>query len=894
MNNHKEYFAFISYQRQDEEWAKWLAHELENYQFPTTLNGRTDIPDNLRPIFRDIDELSAGNLPAQIHRALSRSKHLIVICSPRSAKSVWVNKEIETFISFGKTANIFPFIVEGKAYSNNPDEECFPPALKNVPKDEERLGGNINEMGRDAAVVKTIAGMLDLDFDILWQRYERQKAEEERKIREQRERLLKIQSRYLAEKSLSIASSDSYTARLFAVEALPQNLKSPDRPYVAEAEAALRKACSSPNCLIRYDANYVSFSPDGYKIVTASDDCTVRIWNTLDGTEIKRFVGHKERVLVALYTPDAKNIISTSRDGTIIIWDIESEKAKYVLIDHKTRENCYVEIQGVRHVPWAKSLSISKDGKMLASVDRLSKNMCLWSIGDGKLLKRYVFTETAEIVRFNPSGDCIAVVCSPFGKKDNIYIVNISTGKLIKRICGKSAVMRTIEFSPDGKRIIGDYSSDTEKASNSIIVWDVQSGEIVDEIDNLSGSLSTIQYSPDGNFIIASPTDRINSNTFDFNIKIYDTHTNELKDELKGHSDNVLSTSISNNNCKVVSCSKDGTIRIWELAKSEVKVLNLVEMFFNKLVVNSICYSPDQHFIAYGDSNGTVSIWDTKKRVKIKSLLLQEGEISCVVFSRDGQIIAASTLDYNIYLWDTSSFNLLHVLKGHTNDINTISFNQDGTRLVTASSDGTIKIWDTNVGKELMSFEAAEQEDEVTNAWYSPDDQHIASTEEESYFLIWDANTGELLHRIETLDLCDCISYSSDGMYIATGSGNTIEIWDAKTLMLIKSIKTDGREIERIVYSPDNKYIATVSPFDDSIKIWEVASGVMMQSYSSQTPTMMYNTFGFSPDGTKVVFGGSSGACIGSFPALQSLITQTRNRFRNYIIPEEEREKYLL
>lgn len=887
MDNNKEYFAFISYQRQDEEWAKWLAHELENYQFPTTLNGRTDIPDNLRPIFRDIDELSAGNLPAQIHRALSRSKHLIVICSPRSAKSVWVNKEIETFISFGKTANIFPFIVEGKAYSNNPDEECFPPALKNVPKDEERLGGNINEMGRDAAVVKTIAGMLDLDFDILWQRYERQKAEEERKIREQREKLLKIQSRYLAEKSMSIASSDSYTARLFAVEALPQDLKSPDRPYVAEAEAALRKACNSPNCLIRYDANYVSFSPDGYKIVTASDDCTVRIWNTLDGTEIKRFVGHKERVLVALYTPDAKNIISTSRDGTIIIWDIESEKAKYVLIDHKTRENCYVEIQGVRHVPWAKSLSITKDGKILASVDGLSKNLCLWDIGNGKLLKRYVFPEAVKIVRFNPSGDCLAVL----GSFADIYIINISTGKLIKRICNKDAYIYTIEFSPDGKIIIGDYSA-SEK--NSIVMWDIQSGNLINKIDNLSGHFSTVQYSPNGSFIIASPTDRIRSNSFDFNIKIFDTQTCGLTNELKGHSDNVVSASISSNNCKVVSCSKDGTIRIWELSKSEVRILNIVDMFFNKLVVNSICYSPDQNFIAYGDSKGTVSIWDTKQRVKIKSMSLQEGEISCVAFSRDGQIIAASTLDYNIHLWDTRSFDLLHIFKGHSNDVNTLSFNQDGTRLATASSDGTIRIWDTNVGKELLSFEAAEEEDEVTNAWYSPDDKFIASAGEESNFSIWDANTGELLHRVETSDLCDCISYSSDGIYIATGSGSTIEIWDAKTLVLIKSIKTGGREIERIVYSPDNKYIATVSPFDDSIKIWEVASGQMIQSYSSQTPTMMYNTFGFSPDGTKVAFGGSSGACVGSFHALQTLITQTRNRFRNYVIPEEDREKYLL
>ena len=91
MTQEKEYFAFISYKREDEKWAKWLANELEHYHLPTTLNGK-ELPKNLRPIFRDVDELSAGNLPEQIYHALSISKNLIVVCSPRSAKSEWVNK----------------------------------------------------------------------------------------------------------------------------------------------------------------------------------------------------------------------------------------------------------------------------------------------------------------------------------------------------------------------------------------------------------------------------------------------------------------------------------------------------------------------------------------------------------------------------------------------------------------------------------------------------------------------------------------------------------------------------------------------------------------------------------------------------------------------------------
>lgn len=176
MKQEKEYFAFISYKREDEKWAKWLAHQLDNCKLPSTLNGK-ELPPSLRKTFRDVDELSAGNLPEQIYNALSTSDNLIVICSPRSAKSEWVNKEIEDFINSksGNTDHIFPFIIDGIPYSNDPNIECFPDKLRNLPEKEERLGGNINEQGgRNAAVVKVIAGMLGVSFDSLWNKYERE------------------------------------------------------------------------------------------------------------------------------------------------------------------------------------------------------------------------------------------------------------------------------------------------------------------------------------------------------------------------------------------------------------------------------------------------------------------------------------------------------------------------------------------------------------------------------------------------------------------------------------------------------------------------------------------------------------------------------------------------
>ena len=119
MDKNYKYYAFISYSRQDEEWAMWLQHELENYHLPDTLKNHEDLPKEFRPVFRDVDELSAGKLPDQIYEALKSSENLIVICSPRAVKSKWVNKEITDFIEIGRNKGvnnferIFPFIIEG-------------------------------------------------------------------------------------------------------------------------------------------------------------------------------------------------------------------------------------------------------------------------------------------------------------------------------------------------------------------------------------------------------------------------------------------------------------------------------------------------------------------------------------------------------------------------------------------------------------------------------------------------------------------------------------------------------------------------------------------------------------------------------------------------------------
>lgn len=169
------YYAFISYQRKDEKWAKWLQRKLENYKLPVA--NAKDASDKkskyIRPVFRDKTDLTTGPLPDALKEALQQSRYLIVICSPNAVESPWVNEEIETFTKAGRTEFVIPFIVNGEPYSKDGTNECFPDALKAIPKEQELLGVNIGEGGKERAFIRTVAYMLGVKFDELWNRYER-------------------------------------------------------------------------------------------------------------------------------------------------------------------------------------------------------------------------------------------------------------------------------------------------------------------------------------------------------------------------------------------------------------------------------------------------------------------------------------------------------------------------------------------------------------------------------------------------------------------------------------------------------------------------------------------------------------------------------------------------
>lgn len=176
-----KYFAFISYNSKDIAWGRRLQRKLEHYRMPATLcseKGWKRTP--IRPVFFAPTDIQPGGLTKELQDRLGASRNLVVICSPNSARSEWVGKEIAFFHELGRTKNIHFFIVDGIPHSGDPETECFNPIVDKLGLPE-LLGANIHEktyrwswLNKERAYVQLISKLLEVEFDSIWKRHRRQ------------------------------------------------------------------------------------------------------------------------------------------------------------------------------------------------------------------------------------------------------------------------------------------------------------------------------------------------------------------------------------------------------------------------------------------------------------------------------------------------------------------------------------------------------------------------------------------------------------------------------------------------------------------------------------------------------------------------------------------------
>ena len=178
----RRYKAFISYRHLPLETsaAKKMHRRIEHYIIPKEL--RKDGEKKLGLVFRDQDELPiASSLTANIEQALDRSEFLIVICSPETAKSQWVLREIDYFLKHHDRDHVLAVLADGRP------EEAFPPQMTELRDESGELAGRIEPIAANIVAptrakrdrlfqiesLRILAALVGCHFDALYRREQR-------------------------------------------------------------------------------------------------------------------------------------------------------------------------------------------------------------------------------------------------------------------------------------------------------------------------------------------------------------------------------------------------------------------------------------------------------------------------------------------------------------------------------------------------------------------------------------------------------------------------------------------------------------------------------------------------------------------------------------------------
>jgi WD40 repeat protein len=293
------------------------------------------------------------------------------------------------------------------------------------------------------------------------------------------------------------------------------------------------------------------------------------------GKLVATLPGHVGYINSISISPDGKTIASVSLDG-VKIWDVATRKLVKSFIGHK---------DGVY------SVSYSRDGKFLATggceiyseeENCVDGGWKLWDARDFSEIRGVNGVKFGvEELAFNPAGDLLATTTQT-ARDPVIRIWDVSSGELLKILDpGMQRLTTGVVFTPDGSKLI-------TATHNVISIWDPLTGENLRKIEGHQYRIASIALSPDGR-LLASGTGVKNE------IKVWDSDFKELL-TLTGHNDDAASLSFSFDGKLLASGSYDKTIKIWNTASGRL----IKSIFAHKYIVKSVEFSPVENLLVSG------------------------------------------------------------------------------------------------------------------------------------------------------------------------------------------------------------------------------------------------------------------------------------------------------
>jgi WD40 repeat protein len=368
-----------------------------------------------------------------------------------------------------------------------------------------------------------------------------------------------------------------------------------------------------------------------------------------------------------------------------------------------------------------------------------------------------------------------------------------------------------------------------------------------------------------------------------------------LKMMWKGHDSAISSVSYSADGTKIVTGSKDKTIRVWD--SSTAKELRVFRGHGDS--VKSVCFSPRGREIVSASSDCTIRVWDydTCRQIlviggamnsKVQSEVVEKGvqdrfsigsetrfsdrflsnldettqilqgfhieSVNSVCVSPDGTLIASGSHDHTVRIWSYSSGAQLELCLGHTDPVYSVCFSPSGNTLASSSFDETVRVWDVISGRQLGLLKGHSHY--VACVCYSRDGKYIASASRDKTVVIWNSETGAKLHElVGHLDVVESVCFSPNGTLVISSSWDkTMRVWELTTGTLFKVLEGHLDWVHSVCFSPNSTHIVSVSG-DKTVCVWDSSRDIKELRKSSAETSQEVRCMCISRDANFVALG---------------------------------------
>lgn len=292
-----------------------------------------------------------------------------------------------------------------------------------------------------------------------------------------------------------------------------------------------------------------NFNGLGDLAVTASSDSTARVWNSNNGFELHRLIGHTAPLRWANFNPDGNYVVTASDDSLVKIWDIRNPEEKF--------SKNILTLSG--HTAEVKSANYSPDGKYIvtASWDGKAK---IWNGETGEFIKDLT-TETYRLwyAEFSRDGKYLLTV----GNSSRIKVWKSETWELYRTMILNNGSVIHANFSPDGSRIV------SAGWFGRALVWDVEKGDTIFTVahyDSTSGinPINSAAFDYSGKYFLTTSIDKC--------AKMWDAETGELIKKLKEHTNAVQFAVFNFDGSRILTSSWDSSAKVWNLDKRDLQM----------------------------------------------------------------------------------------------------------------------------------------------------------------------------------------------------------------------------------------------------------------------------------------------------------------------------------